>query len=444
MVAIKPAPGHGPNYSVNSLSRNLTDCAKQRNGLYMKVLHTSDWHIGRALYGRKRYEEFGCFLDWLIGCIESEGVEALLVAGDVFDNGTPSNRALELYYRFLCRCADAGCRHVVVTAGNHDSPSLLNAPREVLRFLSVHVVGCVAEATEDELVVLNDAEGKPELIVCAVPYLRDRDIRRAEAGESFEDKGRKLVEGIRNHYRQVGEAAVAKRLELGENLPIVAMGHLFTSGGQTVEGDGVRDLYVGTLGQVRADIFPDCFDYLALGHLHLAQRVSGSDLRRYSGAPIPMSFGEAGQRKVVVIVTVGTEGVTAQEILVPGFQALTTVRGDWKCITERIEELKKATSPVWLEVIYEGDEVIGDLQERLRELIDGTALEILRAKNMRLVERTLSRMATEETLDDLTVDDVFARCLAAHEVPQEQQAELVAAFRETVAALHEEVSLGEP
>jgi exonuclease SbcD len=410
----------------------------------MKILHTSDWHIGRALYGRKRYEEFERFLDWLIGCIEAEGVEALLVAGDVFDNGTPSNRALELYYRFLCRVAGAGCRHVVVTAGNHDSPSLLNAPREVLRFLNVHVVGSMAEAAEDELVLLNDADGKPELIVCAVPYLRDRDIRRAEAGETFEDKGHKLVEGIRDHYLQVGDAAVAKRIELGGNLPIVAMGHLFTSGGQTVEGDGVRELYVGTLGQVRADIFPDCFDYLALGHLHLAQRVSGSDVRRYSGAPIPMSFGEAGQRKIVVAVNVVADCVTIKEIAVPCFQSLATVRGDWKCISERIAEMKKDAASVWLEVVYEGDEVIGDLQERLRELIDGTSLEILRAKNLRLVERTLSRMATEETLDDLTVDDVFARCLSSHAVPQEQQAGLVAAFRETVAALHEDSSLGEP
>lgn len=410
----------------------------------MKILHTSDWHIGRALYGRKRYEEFEQFLDWLICCIETEGVDALLVAGDVFDNGTPSNRALELYYRFLCRVAGAGCRHVVVTAGNHDSPSLLNAPREVLRYLNVHVVGSMAETAADELVVLHDSDGKPGLIVCAVPYLRDRDIRRAEAGETFEDKGRKLVEGIRDHYRLVGEAALSRSTVLGGKLPIIAMGHLFTSGGQTVEGDGVRELYVGNLGQVRADVFPDCFDYLALGHLHVAQRVSGSDVCRYSGAPMPMSFGEAGQRKIVVAVNAGAEGVTVREIPVPGFQALATVRGDWKRVSERIAALKKEAASVWLEVIYEGDEVIGDLQERLRELIDGTALEILRAKNMRLVERTLSRMATEETLDDLTVDDVFARCLAAHAVPQEQQAELVTAFRETVAALHEEATLGEP
>jgi DNA repair protein SbcD/Mre11 len=409
----------------------------------MKILHTSDWHIGRALYGRKRYEEFERFLDWLIGCIAAEGIEALLIAGDVFDNGTPSNRALELYYRFLCRVAGAGCRHVVVTAGNHDSPSLLNAPREVLRFLNVHVVGCMAEEPDDEVVVLHDAEGRPELIVCAVPYLRDRDIRRAEAGETFDDKGRKLVEGIRDHYRQVGDAGAARRAEQGGDLPIVAMGHLFTSGGRTVEGDGVRELYVGTLGQVHADMFPACFDYLALGHLHLAQRVGGSDVRRYSGAPISMSFGEAGQRKIVLAVTLENTGVTVKEVPVPGFQLLATVRGDWNRISGRIMELKRDAVPVWLEVIYEGEEVIGDLQERLRELTEGSVLEILRARNMRLVERTLSRMATEETLDDLSVDDVFARCLAAHEVPQEQQGELAALFRETVSALHEDAGPGE-
>ncbi|MGA7827107.1 MAG: exonuclease SbcCD subunit D C-terminal domain-containing protein [Geobacteraceae bacterium] len=409
----------------------------------MKVLHTSDWHLGRALFGRKRYQEFELFLDWLIRCIESEGVEALLVAGDVFDNGTPSNRALELYYRFLCRCAAAGCRQVVVTAGNHDSPSLLNAPREILRYLNVHVVGCMAETAEDELVMVCDGNGQPAVIVCAVPYLRDRDIRRAEAGETMEDKGNKLVEGICDHYRLVGEAAVARRSGLAGKLPIVAMGHLFTCGGRTVDGDGVRELYVGTLGQVHAEIFPECFDYLALGHLHVAQKVGGSTVRRYSGAPLPMSFGEAGQEKVVLLLNVDDHGVTVQELAVPCFQQLATVQGDWEHITARIAELKGQVASVWLEVVYEGAEVIADLQERLRELIEGTSLEILRTKNMRLVDRALQRMAAEETLDDLTVDEVFARCLSAHAVPAEQQGELVAVFREAVLALHEDDLRGE-
>ena len=107
----------------------------------MKILHTSDWHIGRTLYGRKRYEEFEAFLTWLAETIQKNEIDALLVAGDVFDTSAPSNRAQELYYRFLCRVAASSCRHVVVVAGNHDSPSFLNAPKELLKALDVHVVG---------------------------------------------------------------------------------------------------------------------------------------------------------------------------------------------------------------------------------------------------------------------------------------------------------------
>ncbi|MEN6328006.1 MAG: exonuclease subunit SbcD [Syntrophomonas sp.] len=173
----------------------------------MKIIHTSDWHIGRSLYGRKRYDEFEAFLNWLAEYIKSEEIEVLLVSGDIFDNIAPSNRAQELYYQFLCNVVGSHCRHVVVTGGNHDSPSFLNAPREVLRFLNVNVIGCMSESATDEVLVLSDKQGEPELIICAVPYLRDRDVRRAEAGESYEEKGRKLVEGIRSHYAAVCEKA---------------------------------------------------------------------------------------------------------------------------------------------------------------------------------------------------------------------------------------------
>jgi len=407
----------------------------------MKILHTSDWHIGRSLYGRKRHAEFESFFDWLIGCVKSEGIDVLLVAGDIFDTTTPSNRIQELYYRFLYRVADAGCRHVVITAGNHDSPSLLNAPRGILRALNVHVIGSMTEAPADEVVVLNDVEGRPRLIVCAVPYLRDRDIRRAEAGETIEDKDRKLVAGIRDHYRLVAEAAVSLASSLAttaERIPIVAMGHLFVSGGQTGQGDGVRELYVGALGQVRADIFPECFDYLALGHLHTAQRVMGSDVHRYSGAPLPMSFGEAGQKKIVLVITGEGQGMRVEEKPVPCFQRLATLAGDWEAISGGIAALKDEGAPVWLEVLYQGDELLADLQERVRGLTEGSPLEVLRIKDLRLTAKTMQGDATEETLDDLEVGEVFGRCLLAHEIPPEQQEELMALFQETVHGLYDE------
>ena len=268
----------------------------------MKILHTSDWHLGRTLYGRRRYEEFEAFLIWLVETIQQNQIDALLVAGDIFDTSAPSHRAQELYYRFLCRMAASCCRHVVVVAGNHDSPSFLNAPKELLRALDVYVVGNASENLEDEVLVLTAKHGAPELIVCAVPYLRDRDIRVAEAGESIEDKERKLIEGIRSHYADVASLAELKRTELGTEIPIVAMGHLFTAGGQTIDGDGVRELYVGSLAHVTAGIFPENLNYVALGHLHVPQKVNGSEVIRYSGSPLPMGFGEATQQKSVVIV----------------------------------------------------------------------------------------------------------------------------------------------
>ncbi len=425
----------------------------------MKILHTSDWHIGRSLYGRKRYEEFESFLIWLVETIQQNEIDALLVAGDVFDTSAPSNRAQELYYRFLCRVAVSSCRHVIVVAGNHDSPSFLNAPKELLKSLDVHVVGSSTESPEDEVLVLRNEQDAPELIVCAVPYLRDRDIRVAEAGESVEDKERKLIDGIRTHYAAVAALAEQKREELGGDIPIVAMGHLFTAGGQTVDGDGVRELYVGSLAHVTAGIFPACFDYLALGHLHVPQKVNGSETTRYCGSPLPMGFGEAKQQKSVVIVDFYPQitQIKADEevdnlrksapsadhetrislIDVPVFQKLERVKGDWDGISSRILELSATDSQGWLEVIYDGTEVIGDLRERLEAAISGTQMEILRIKNNRIIDRVLGQIHEEETLDDLSVNDVFERCLAVHDVPEDQRPELLRAYQETVRSLME-------
>lgn len=404
----------------------------------MRVLHTSDWHIGRTLYGRKRYEEFEAFLTWLAETIQQNEIDALLVAGDVFDTSAPSNRAQELYYRFLCRVTASSCRHVVVVAGNHDSPSFLNAPKELLKALDVHVVGSSTESLEDEVLVLRNEQDAPELIVCAVPYLRDRDIRVAEAGESVEDKERKLIDGIRTHYAAVAALAEQKREELGVDIPIVGTGHLFTAGGQTVDGDGVRELYVGTLAHVTAGIFPANFDYLALGHLHVPQKVNGSETIRYSGSPLPMGFGEAKQQKSVCQVEFHSTSASVQLVDVPMFQKLERVKGDWDGISSRILELSATDSQGWLEVIYDGIEVIGDLRERLEAAISGTQMEILRIKNTRIIDRVLGQIHEEETLDDLNVNDVFERCLAVHEVPEDQRPELLRAYQETVSSLYED------
>lgn len=403
----------------------------------MKFIHTSDWHIGRSLYGRKRYEEYEAFLNWLADYITCEKIEALLVAGDIFDNTAPSNRAQEIYYQFLCRIAASPCRDVVITAGNHDSPSFLSAPRELLRFLNIHVVGSLGAIAGDEVLVLSNEEAEPEMIVCAVPYLRDRDIRRAEAGESMEDKERKLVEGIGEHYRQVLAEAERIRTELGKPLPIVAMGHLFTAGGQTLDGDGVRNLYVGSLAHIGAKMFPAAIDYLALGHLHQPQKVGGAEHRRYSGSPLVMGFGEAGRSKSVYLVELGNGQPVVTAIPVPCFQVLKVVQGDWTAISGHLEKLKSWDKSIWLEIIYDGDEVIGDLRRRLEAIIAGSKLEVLRAKNKRAVDKIMHCAESEETLGDLNVNEVFQRCLDAHQVPPAQVDELFTTYNEALKSLYE-------
>ena len=361
----------------------------------LRILHTSDWHIGRTLYGRRRYETFSAFLDWLADTVRDRHVDVLIVAGDVFDTSAPSNRAQELYYRFLCRVMSF-CRHIVVVAGNHDSPSFLTAPKELLRALNVHVVGSISDDPGHEILRLDGPDSESELIVCAVPYLRDRDIRVVEPGESIEDKERNLI-----------------------------------------DGDGVRQLYVGSLAQVTADCFPDNIDYLALGHLHIPQKIGGSETRRYSGSPVPMGFGERGAKSVCLVDFAGRQA-SVECLPVPVFQELERIEGAWEAIESRLKAIAAEGGNPWLEIIYTGSELISDLRDRVEALTAGADMEVLRIKNARIMERALERDDDADTLDALDVYEVFERCLAAHGVPDEQRPDLRLAYRETVASFLEE------
>ncbi len=404
---------------------------------FMKILHTSDWHIGRLLYGRKRYDEFSSFLDWLAELIKIQGIDAVLISGDVFDTSTPSNRAQELYYRFLCTICTSGCRHVVIIAGNHDSPSFLNAPKNLLQALNVHVVGSITGDPDDEVILLRGKSGEAEAIVCAVPYLRDRDIRVVAAGESIEDKGLKLAEGIQRHYAEVCEVARNKQDTYGP-VPVIGMGHLFTAGGKTLDGDGVRELYVGSLAHVGRDIFPDVLDYVALGHLHVPQKVGKSGHIRYAGSPVPMGYGEARQEKSVVIVDVSVDSLDIRLEPVPRFQVLERISGGLDEIVQKIEDLTSQQSTAWLEIEYTGKKIARDLRGRVHAAVEGSGMEIRRIKNQRLVEQVIRQTCEEEVLDGLETSDVFERLLDAGNVAAEDRPALLAAHQEIVTFLDEE------
>lgn len=407
----------------------------------MRILHTSDWHLGRTLYGRKRYAEFTSFLDWLLETIKAQRIDTLLVAGDVFDTNTPGTRAQELYYKFLYQVAASCCRHVVVIAGNHDSPSFINAPKELLLALNVHVVGAMTDDLNSEVITLSH-DGLPEAIICAVPYLRDKDIRSIEPGETIDDKNAKLIQGLKNHYAEVCKIAEKKQKaikdESGVHVPIIGMGHLFTAGGKTTEDDGVRELYVGSLAHVHVDTFPTSIEYMALGHLHVPQIVGSRANLRYCGSPIPMGFGEAKQTKQVIVVEFENQKVSIEEVIIPCFQKLVKIVGNLDDINKRLNELLMANTSVWLEVEYRGKEIVSNLRQIIADKIEGSAIEVLRIKNSRLSERLMGEVSIEETLDDLKPEEVFKRCLDAYEVVDEDRQILTHCYQEIINQIQQE------
>jgi exonuclease SbcD len=403
----------------------------------MNILHTADWHLGRTLYSKTRYEEFQKFLEWLLGTIREQSIDVLLVAGDVFDTIAPSYRAQELYYDFLSQLPETRCRHVVITAGNHDSPTFLEAPRQLLRALDVHIIGHVTDPIDHEVILLRDSDGKPELIVCAVPYLRDRDIRKSDAAESLEAKEQKIREGIANHYDQVAQVARRLRDSLESPIPIVAMGHLYTAGGETVEGDGVRKLYVGNLAHVESTIFSDNFDYVALGHLHVPQKVNGSETIRFCGSPIPMGFGEAQQQKYVNLVRWNANHLEVELVPVPQSQRLESIRGDWPHIESRLQAMKQLKESIWIEISYQGTEPIANLKEKVEQLIDGTNVDALRVTDARQTELLLKQGDFTQDLEELQPIDVFKRCLELNNVPEDKRKEFEDAYQEILLQMPE-------
>jgi exonuclease SbcD len=413
----------------------------------IRLLHTSDWHLGRTLCGNKRDDEFYLFLKWLVQSLQLHRIDVLLIAGDIFDSPAPSVAAQQLYYDFLRQLVGSSCRHVVIIAGNHDSPAFLEAPRGVLKEIGVHVVGAARSESESEVIALRNPAGDIELVVAAVPFLRDRDVRSSSYGESDADRDQALVEGVRDHYAAV-TAECLKLLPSG--VPLVAMGHLFAAGSTVSSGDGVRELYIGSLGQVPCSVFPQDFDYVALGHLHRMQQAATLPEVWYSGSPLPMGFGEAASEKFVRVLefhpTAKRFSLRSETIAVPSFRRLASLSGDLESLLRGVErellQLREQPAPLgtWLEVIYQGNEIAPDLSERLASIVNGSKMEILRIRAARegvgswAGERPLAALEGEgdaqgsgensALADDEAIVQIFERCLEFNRVPDDQRAML--------------------
>ncbi|MEL6805870.1 MAG: exonuclease subunit SbcD, partial [Bacteroidota bacterium] len=248
--------------------------------------------MGHRLYERERRDEQALALDWLLETIEEEQIEVLIVAGDIFDLANPPNYAREQYYHFLGRLQSSCCRQVIIVGGNHDSPSMLDAPASLFKYFHIHIIGAIPEDASDQLVPISSADGQVIGWVAAVPFLRDRDLRYSIAGQTPGERENKLQEGISNHYQELEELV---KTTAKEGQLILTTGHLYARGAQSAARQD--NIYIGSRENILAEQFPDVFDYVALGHIHRPQKVGGQDRIRYSGSLIPLDFSETADQK---------------------------------------------------------------------------------------------------------------------------------------------------
>jgi exonuclease SbcD len=410
----------------------------------MRILHTSDWHLGQHFMGKSRQTEHQALIDWLLVQVAEQAVDAVLVAGDIFDTGTPPSYARELYSQLVVSLHTAGVA-LLLLGGNHDSVATLSESRALLAQLGATVISAAGDDPAAQVVVLPQRTGEPGCIVCAIPFIRPRDVLHSQAGQSAEDKQLSLQAAIQAHYYSVYEAASQRQneleSELGHKLPLIATGHLTTVGASTSES--VREIYVGALEAFPTSAFPPV-DYIALGHIHRPQQVGGLEHIRYCGSPIPLSFDEAKQQKEILLVDLDASGLKAVTPLpVPRFQGLVSISGNLSTLSGPIGAAAAEGSrerPTWLEVTVAEDDYLADLPARIEALITGWPVEVLRIRRQR-GNATVQLAATcSETLDELSPHEVFARRLAQEALSEEIQQGLNLLFNSIVAALQGEES----
>ncbi|SFC72087.1 exonuclease subunit SbcD [Pseudoalteromonas denitrificans] len=404
----------------------------------MKILHTSDWHLGQHFIGKSRAGEHQAFITWLLMQIVEHKIDAVIIAGDVFDTGAPPSYAREIYNRFVVEINQLNCQ-LVVLGGNHDSVSTLNESKALLAYLNTQVIANVTEDLEAQIITLNhchgDNKGKAGAILCAIPFIRPKDVMTSKAGESGADKQQALGQAIKDHYATLYQLAVIKKESLNAELPIVATGHLTALGVKT--SDSVRDIYIGSLEAFSASEFPPA-DYIALGHIHRPQVVAKSEHIRYCGSPIPLSFDELGTDKQVLVAEF-ENGKLKQTISlkVPLFQPMAVIKGDLESIENQLKAFESHSEdlPVWLYIEVQTQDYLNDLQQRVSLLTADLHVEVLQLRRARTNRQVSIQRQQKEVLAELSPMDVFERRLSQEVFDTQDEQEKAIRITETFKAI---------
>lgn len=396
----------------------------------MKLLHTADWHIGKQLHKQDLSEDMEMFFDWLLTTIETENIDLLLVSGDVFDQANPSQAALTQYYGFLKRMIGTNCK-ILLTGGNHDAAAVLNAPKEILNFLNIDLVGGATETIED--LFFEYRKGEEQVVVAAVPFLRDRDIRKALAGESYADKIEQIREGIKSYFSDIN--AHYEQHHAGKCF--IVMGHLFVQGAHISES--MRDIQIGNQAGVVGTVFGATPHYVALGHIHKPYAVSKNV--HYSGSPISLSFSEKEEVKQVNILSVRAQAVSVEILPIPKFRDLLTFQGTLEVVKAQLDAYSLKTPLLSLAeiIVNEPKETIQirrDLDDLL-ETYENEHLKIVKSKLnfLHKVKGASEAFQPGISVADVTPMEMFEKRLEL-DGSQDNTEELKNAFRQLLEELN--------
>ena len=359
------------------------------------------------------------------------------MAGDVFDVANPSSESRRMYYELLRKLMHLKCK-VIITGGNHDSPAVLEAPRELLRYLDIHVIGGYGNDPESLLIPLGNEKGQVEAVVACVPYLRDADLRKYTADETYEERTEAVRDGIARIYREAATLCGEKF----PGLPALATGHLYVQGASL--SDSERDIQIGNLAGLETTRLPEYFSYYALGHLHKPQEPDGSRLV-YSGAPVKLSFSESGNRNRVMLINIDQGEVKTESIPVPEFRRLIRFRGSVAHLKQELDNYSpndnKLGDFIELEALEDDHDParIVELEEMIGNFRNDKA-RILKY-SIRFANQsagTASLYGDTESITDLKPMDVFEKRMERENLEESTRDMLRDAFRELLEELEQQ------
>jgi len=317
----------------------------------MKIVHTADWHIGKILHNQDLNVDIHLFFDWLITYIKDENIDILLVSGDIFDLANPSNRDIKAYYKMLYRLSLTDTK-IIITGGNHDSVSHLDAPSNLLDVLNIVVIGGGREDQKDMIVPCKDKDGNIVCVVLAVPFLRDKDLRPTMKASEMTNKSQLISDAIKKYYDDLVTMTITK---YGRDMPIIATGHLYMQG--SITSDSEREIHVGNLEGLHIDIIHPDIDYMALGHIHKPQTIGERAHIRYCGSPIFLDFSERDYDKRIIIIEIEDRKInTIKPVTIPKSRELKKITGTLSDVEMALSAYKNEyalTSFLEVEVIEE-------------------------------------------------------------------------------------------